>query len=125
MPQSMNEIKLTPKENSLVLSNNSACVIANNELYCWGRDGNHEPTKYTLPSNVNSWEKITHSNYGTCVIDSVDEVYCFGNNTYGTLGNNNYGNISSENAVRIEIDGEPVKASDVSLMSYHLFILEK
>ena len=92
---------------SMASMNETNCAItADSKVYCWGAGdggqlGNNTTTQLNpIPmavttSGVLSGKTITTTSaamgyFNSCVIASVNQAYCWGDNTYGQLGNNSH-----------------------------------
>ncbi|MDP3630642.1 MAG: prepilin-type N-terminal cleavage/methylation domain-containing protein [Actinomycetota bacterium] len=86
---------------SIATGERHTCVIASdNQAYCWGDNtygqlGNNSTTQSLVPVAVSisgvlsgkTLKSIDADAYHTCVIDTDNQAYCWGYNTYGQLGN--------------------------------------
>jgi len=109
---------------------NHTCAIASDDqVYCWGYDlygqlGNNSTTQSTVPVAVTTTgafsgktvKSIFNSYYSTCAVASDNQVYCWGNNTYGQLGNNS----TTQSKVPVAVDttgvlsGKTIKSMSTS-----------
>ena len=70
-----------------------SCVVAGNDLYCWGHNGNGQvgnntKTNQASPALVGSgYKQVAAYASSTCAVKADDSVWCWGQNTYGQLGN--------------------------------------
>lgn len=82
------------------------CAIIGGSAYCWGSNalgqlGNTDSTDQNEPTLVGgllTGKTVTHIAAGdrfTCAATDVNQLYCWGRNTYGQLGNNTSGSNSS------------------------------
>ncbi len=73
-------------------------LSTDNKLICWGRNGSGEigiadhkdvptPTEVKKPNGVNKIIKVSAGERHICIISDANDLYCWGDNTYGQLGN--------------------------------------
>ncbi|MCA8837041.1 MAG: putative Ig domain-containing protein, partial [Proteobacteria bacterium] len=78
----------------LSVHGNTCAISADDELYCWGFNGNsrlglgdtenrNTPTKVGIATN---WSQVNSSNRHTCAINATGELYCWGDGIGGKLG---------------------------------------
>lgn len=82
----------------------STCAIDNNDdLWCWGSNHsgklgiNSTAASSLTPQRIASsqkFKKVSVGNHHVCAIDSMNQPWCWGNNSTGTLGNGSTTNSS-------------------------------
>jgi len=78
----------------VVAGSNHSCGLADNSVYCWGRNTEGQlgnPITYyiaepTLVTGDNQFKKITAGHNHNCALDINDKPMCWGLNNYGVLG---------------------------------------
>ncbi len=74
----------------------SCALRSNGRAYCWGEGavgelGNGSTANRTSPTEVSGsytdWTEIQSGGYHSCGIRNGGELYCWGDNTHGTIGN--------------------------------------
>lgn len=88
---------------SLSIKNDTACVVADGEAYCWGsntngRIGRGNTTLSNLPVAVDTsgvlnsvtLKSIEVGERSTCALSTLDKLYCWGWNGEGLLGNGGF-----------------------------------
>jgi len=101
------------------------CGIANQKAYCWGngelgqigegRMSSIEPVEIPIPSDGKILE-IGSGSFHSCLLTSMDEVFCWGWNSFGQLGIGDYQNSNSPLLVELPALG---KISDLRVGETH------
>lgn len=114
-------------------SYNNSCVLASGKVYCWGNSaiGVSPDRLSSIPVAVDTSgvlsgkiiKDISVSISRVCVVDTTDEIYCWGNGTFGGLGHAS--NSSSDVPVAVSkagvLNGLTIKS--VSSGFYHTCVI--
>jgi alpha-tubulin suppressor-like RCC1 family protein len=108
----------------------TCALTSDGKSYCWGENkhgelGNgtniDENTPVETAGISNNIKTITAGTYHTCVVDSSDQVYCWGNNAEGELGD---GTITASN-LPVKVSGLPADILSLAAHENHTCAWEK
>jgi len=121
---------LTETFKKIQVANAGSCVLAvSGNLYCWGNSyyNGSLASARRVPTLVNSStssigtipiKDVVSFGLGFCALTNLQQVYCWGNNTYGGLGNNYATTTPSEIPVLI---GDSSTSTYFSKKIYRIF----
>nr|MCA8837533.1 hypothetical protein [Pseudomonadota bacterium] len=113
---------VVPKPLGLVRQSSSAthhCAVStDDELYCWGFNGNSElglgdTTNRNIPNQVGTatnWAQISAGSSHTCAVNTNGELHCWGEGTNGRLGHGDTSNRNIPTQVGTAINWAQVSA---------------
>ena len=109
-------------------------ITEDRDLYCWGKyagshNSDHYPDNYLVPVALGdeylqvaqNIKKVSIGNSHSCYLDDSDDVYCWGDNSKGSLGNSTYDD--SQKPVLVDALDD-IKVTDISVGSDHSCALD-
>jgi len=101
----------------------SACAVADSDVYCWGENGNGQlgngdttdrlrPTKVSTPTGLN-FTAVDVGNHHACALADDASMWCWGYNNNYQLGNTN--NTQSTTPVEVDFGAHNVSVSSIEV----------